>query len=156
MKVLEFARCTKEEVQARLDRAKERLEPEDYEFFEGITLSTQELLQLIVKKKISIKRLRQIIFGSKSEKTDKVLKGSKDGEDEAQAQGTGEPFDEAREPQEEKKKRKGHGRHGARDYPDAERIALPRPETGREDLLSGKYPIFFGIGGIDTFFDAVL
>jgi transposase len=91
-----------------------------------LALVTQEL----ESKQTSLERLRRLLFGPRTEKTDAVL-GARD----AEAAG------EAKTPASKPKKRKGHGRNGADDYPRAERIPVahaslapgdPCPESGCE------------------------
>src|SRR5690606_31662502 len=80
---------------------------------ETLALVTQEL----ESKQTSLARLRRLLFGPRTEKTDRVL-----GEDEDGAAADAAP--EAKRKKGEPNKRKGHGRNGADDYPRAERIAV--------------------------------
>ncbi len=85
-----------EEVKALLDRVKSTVSPEDYKIIEGMTDTLTLLSQAVTTKNTSIKRLLQMIFGSKTEKTKKTPK-KKD------SKGA-------------KKKKKGNGRNGADAY----------------------------------------
>jgi hypothetical protein len=75
-----------------------------------LALVTQEL----ESKQTSLERLRRLIFGPRTEKTRAVL-GERQKAQELSAERTAKP---------KPKKRKGHGRHGAADYPRAARVAV--------------------------------
>lgn len=90
--------------------AEGRLRKKDYEVL-GIVLKSWLWLSNAVREKtISIKELQKLIFGAKTEKTDKVLDRKRP--DKRKAAGSTE-------------KSKGHGRNGAAAYKDAERIFTP-------------------------------
>jgi len=97
------------EANALLERlAEEKLGPKDYEML-GIVLKSWLWLSGVVQDaKISIRELKKLIFGAKTEKTRKVLKQKT-----ANKQTT-----------KPKKKAKGHGRNGSDAYTGAERICL--------------------------------
>jgi hypothetical protein len=81
----------------------------------------------LLRKKISIARLKKLIFGSSTEKTEAVLGG--DTEEQASSPSAeGSPDQASADPDADDappKRRKGHGRNGADDYPGAERIPVP-------------------------------
>jgi transposase len=107
-----------EEVRRDLERIREALGEEVYERFSGIVETLLFLKRLLERKKLTIKRLRRIIFGSSSEKTKDVLP-------DAPGRGDAEAEDDGAEPKKPKKKRKGgRGRNGAADYPGAEKIEV--------------------------------
>ncbi len=70
-------------------------------------------------KRASLGRLRQMLFGVKTEKLSNLLGAAASG----QPEGTSSPAESSVSPGNEapKKKRKGHGRHSARDYTGANR-----------------------------------
>lgn len=70
----------------------------------------------------TLAKLRKLLFGPSSEKSEKVLKGQPN---DLEREDSGK-LAEAERPK--KKKPRGHGRLGARDYPGAERIEIPHPE----------------------------
>ena len=72
---------------------------------------------------ISIKRLRSIIFGAKTEKTKVVVKP----QGEESSVNSTEDGGVARRREQEKKKRKVHGRNGAKAYGGAYRIRVDHP-----------------------------
>jgi hypothetical protein len=54
-----------------LERLESRkLEPQDYELLEAILESWQYVCSSLEKKNVSVKRLKRLLFGSSSEKTD--------------------------------------------------------------------------------------
>ncbi len=97
------------------------------------TLQTFAFLQQELKSKgASIKRLRQIVFGSKTEKTEAVLGKS----DESAGASNGTPSADA-EAGGEKKKAKGHGRNGAAAYTGADRKPVPHPALKAGEECAG-------------------
>jgi transposase len=105
---------------ATLERAKAVLAPDDFELLQQ-TADTLAFLTLeIQSKKTSILRMRQWLFGAKTESSSRVLgrkgKKHKDGE---------------------KTKPAGHGRNGAAAYPGAEKVAVPHPTLRHGDRCPG-------------------
>ena len=92
-----------EEAIALLDRVKNSLAEDDYQVIKGLVDTHLLLDQAVTEKNSSIKRLLQMIFGHKTEKTKNIRNGS-----EKKTIGRG------------KKKSKGHGRNGADKYIGAE------------------------------------
>ncbi len=97
----------------------------------GVLNTLGRLTQELEKKRTSIHRLRNLLFGAKTEKTEAVLEQKKRQENDTSKRGAGG--------QEQKKKPKGHGRNGADAYPGAKRIEVSHgslnsadrcPETG--------------------------
>jgi transposase len=85
-----------------------------------------ELTGELEKRHTSIQRLRQLLFGAKTEKTGNVLPHPPSEQNTGpsttgDAQGPGEEADK------KKKTRPGHGRHGAEDYPGAEQVEVKHP-----------------------------
>ena len=126
-----------DELQAILQRAKTAIDDDEYEKLKAAVDTLVFLTNELEKKDISIKRLRQLIFGASTEKTSQVFNDAsqsegpaEDGEsaeagaDGAAAEGKGE--------KDEAKKRPGHGRNGAADYTGAERVRI-----AHESLQSG-------------------
>jgi hypothetical protein len=105
-----------------LERLESRkLEPQDYELLEGMLETWQYLCSSLEKKSFSVKRLKRLLFGSSSEKTDKLLKNTDKKSNEAgQTERNKSPPGGDKKP-----KRKGHGRNGAESYRAAERVQVP-------------------------------
>lgn len=104
--------------EARLDELSEKLltgelSAEDRRHLKVIVDTFRQLALQYQQAKTSVKRLLKIIFGSGTEKTDKVLKR------EPKTWSADEFSDKERKP-----KRKGHGRLGGEDYPGAEKVCV--------------------------------
>jgi len=92
-----------------LDRVKNSsLAQGDYEIIKGLVDTHMLLNQAVVEKSISVKRLLQMIFGHKTEKTKNIRNGSKKKLDSPKKQ----------------KKARGHGKNGANDYVGAETVQI--------------------------------
>lgn len=105
------------------------LEESDYLIIEGMIETVIFLSQALEEKDISIKRLMQMIFGASTESARNVLGkatqdvpgGRESNLQETSDSGVGEHGGE----NEQKNKRKGHGRNGAQIYTGAERAFVP-------------------------------
>lgn len=104
-----------DDIDELLERAKDAVSEDDYEKLEAIVNSLSYLTELVEDKKTTIKKLRELLFGQKSEKTDKVLDKEK-----RKYRNSGKASDGK-----EREKAKGHGRHGADAYTGAERVQVP-------------------------------
>jgi hypothetical protein len=98
------------------------LTEEQYEQLKGVLNTLGRLTQELEKKRTSIHRLRKLLFGSRSEKTEDVLKQNKHKNDDASRKDDSSRRDGSGKGQ--KKKRKGHGHNGADAYKGAERVKL--------------------------------
>ena len=110
-----------QEVGQILESVKAVLGEQEYEKLKAIVESHIEVLRQLNLKNITIARLRQICFGATGEKMGKVFPEQSKRPDDDPAQG---PQPGATE-QQPKKKRKGHGRNAAADYPGARRTWVP-------------------------------
>lgn len=101
---------------ATLERAKTVLSPDDYELIQQTADTLAFLTREIESKNTSLLRMRQWLFGAKTESSSRVLgkKGKK------QRDG-------------EKAIRAGHGRNGAPAYPGAEKVAVLHPTLHHGD-----------------------
>ena len=122
-KVLEL---TAEERQAFLGRVRPGcvIGEQDYQFIEGIIVGLPDVLALIDHRGMTINRLRQLVFGARTEKTAIVCSAPAT---------TGEVAKPASPPP-PKHRRKGHGRHGTGAYPGAQRVRVSHPEFHARDL----------------------
>ena len=156
-----------ERVAQLLEHAKCVLSEEDYEVLENIVKSFAYLTARLEEKRASVRQLRKLLFGFKSEKLRKVLEGLQEREGkreestgteggaaaEAEASASGAAKDAALTDEGlvaeggEKEKPKGHGRNGADAYQGAERTEVehetlkpgaPCPEPG----CTGKVYLF--------------
>jgi len=104
--------------ESRLDELSEKLETgnlseEDRRSLKALVDTFRELALQYQQAKTSVKRLLKIIFGSGTEKTDKVLNRPAKTKPETESGS-----------KEGKPKRKGHGRLGVDDYPGAEKVCV--------------------------------
>jgi len=101
---------------AIVERAKSApLSAEDCATLQGLFATLAFLQQALKEKGMSVQRLQQMLFGSKSEATAKVV-------------GKTEVKDEKAEKKEDgEEKKKGHGRNGVAAYSGAEKVKVPHP-----------------------------
>lgn len=116
------------------------------------------VVQLLQLKRISIARLKKFVFGARTEKTEALLGNAAPAATSAGADGPGGVGDaggagdadadadtnagqgkgaEDAAPGAPPKRRKGHGRNGADDFPGAERVAVPHPALQAGDDCPG-------------------
>lgn len=134
------------ELETILDRAREgTLDEEGYEKLKAALSTLGYLTELIGDKDTTISRLRKMLFGSGTEKSRKVLEALKKASD------FKENADSANTEKKDKKKRKGHGRNGARSYTGAKKIKIRHeslkpgavcPECGKGKVYHGKVPAY--------------
>ena len=111
MKMPERIDMRAEELDALVERVKSgSLEEGDSQIVESMAETIKVLSSAMDDKNMSIKRLRRIIFGAQTEKTENVLRK---GTSVKRSAGGGK-----------KKKAKGHGRNGADAYTGAERVIV--------------------------------
>lgn len=125
-----------EEIAQLLERAKPALVPEDFALLEKIVQSFLHVLGLLEEKGTTIQRLRSLLFGSKTEKLEKIFpevaeaKAAEVAEAASQtpgaqaSEGGGEQKSDVPPEEKEKGKAKGHGRNGAEEYTGAEHIHI--------------------------------
>lgn len=114
-----------EDLEDIFERARSQpLSAEDHGNLKASVETLGYLTHELEAKRVAVGRLKKLLFGSKSEKTDEVFGDS--GEEETPEGSAGDVRD-ADTSSEEKKKRKGHGRNGAQEYEGAERIEVPHP-----------------------------
>ncbi len=115
-------------------RAQEVFDPKEAELIAKVFESYEYLTDLIQQKNMSIGRLQKMLFGAKTEKTDKVrgdsAKPQGDSGEENEKRST-EDSDEAAT--EGKPPPQGHGRNGADAYQGAERIEVPHASLAPGD-----------------------
>ena len=88
--------------------------------------SHSELLNLLKNKDISLARLRKMLFGASTEKTKDVLADDAESDSGPTASEQDDAADSTEATEDEPAKRpRGHGRHGAKDYPGAHKVSVP-------------------------------
>ncbi len=114
-----------ETLEAILEQARSTpLSEAHYQQLKGVLNTLGRLTQELEKKRTSISRLRNLLFGPQSEKTADVLKNKKQQANDTSKAGASRKG--------KKKKRKGHGRNGAETYTGAKRV-----EVAHESLKPG-------------------
>ena len=109
------------ELESILERAKTALSEEEYAKLHAAMETLIYLTQELEKKRVSVQRLKQLLFGATTEKTQKVMdkildkagKENNSGDDAAEGKDA-----EARQ------KAKGHGRNGAAAYTGADKVCV--------------------------------
>lgn len=118
-KMPERIEIDKDEMDAIVERAKTVLSDDDYKKIRAALETLLFLTQELEKKRVSVDRLKRMLFGAETEKTVQVLRKILDDKKAETAAKTGETAEPPGE------KPKGHGRNGADDYIGAERIRIP-------------------------------
>jgi len=114
----------RERVEAR------KLLPSDYSLIVAILQVFHFLCRALADKDLSIRRLRRMLFGASTEKTRSIIKP----EEEATREGKRPPHMDKDPSSKPSEKRKGHGRNGANQYPDAKRIRIPLADLKHGDV----------------------
>jgi hypothetical protein len=136
--IIEVDSSRLEEVLARAEQA---LRPEDVALIRAVVEAYRYVVDLVEDKNTSIGRLRQLLFGSHTEKTKAVLGRKADLRDAPAAKGaaadpesvSGEVDIDGSNGTDEAPARKGHGRNGAGAYRGAGRIDVPHPSLKAGD-----------------------
>lgn len=108
-----------QELESLIERVREkRLLDEDYPKLEALGTTIAYLSQVVNDKSVSIQRLLKMLFGAKTEKTEKVT-------------GKGKATEKDK-PQKAKKKKPGHGRNGTPKYTGAEKVLVSHELTHKD------------------------
>jgi len=120
-----------DELEAILRRAEaKQLNDEDYEIIQALFKSYVHLTDLLKDKNTSIARLRKMLFGASTEKTEAVIASGTDseaatsGEEGERTESAGESLLETAPENDPPAPVKGHGRNGADAYEGAEKIRV--------------------------------
>lgn len=114
------------ELEAIIERTRGTLSDAEREKLKAAVEALGQLVGLVEDKNTSIQKLRQILFGARTEKTQKVL----------EAVGGSEGGGGGKEKQ-PKEKAKGHGRNGAAAYRGAERVKIEHESLKAGDCCPG-------------------
>ena len=136
----EIVEVDSRQVDEVLRRVEQALDPKDAELIRAVFRSYAFVTDLVEDKNTSIRRLRQLFFGKRTEKTDAVV-GRQDAKPDAAPSGSvaPEPESPAREPdrgassESDTQTAPGHGRNGAAAYRGAERIDVLHPSLAAGD-----------------------
>jgi transposase len=121
----EIIEVTREQLDIIFQQAQTRmLEPEELKLLQAICSIYFFVLAQLTQTKVTLDRLRKMLFGAKTEKSDQLFPQDQES---TPAEETNKPLDagETEDPSNQKKKRRGHGRHGAADYTGATKIRVP-------------------------------
>ena len=143
----EVVELSDEQVEALLDKASAALTPEETGQLRQMVETLRYITGELDKKRVSIKRLKAMLFGPSSEKTrspalEKLIKNALQGndpssqQDDTSANDNRPPSlasDDAPQDSEPKPKRPGHGRLGAQDYQGAQREHVTHPTIKPKD-----------------------
>ena len=113
------------ELEAILDRVKAALSEEEYEKIHGALETLLFLTQELEKKRVSIQRIKDMLFGATTEKTKKVLDRLLEEASGTEQESSGDEQTGNGGREGEKEKRKGHGRNGADAYTGGEKVHVP-------------------------------
>jgi hypothetical protein len=127
----EIIEVNSQQMEELLDRAASNtLREEDTELIRQIFDSYVQFFQIVGDKNTTIARLRKLLFGASSEKTEKVV-GDTEGPQEPNASArddaSGEHADPNDNAESDEGSSSGHGRYGADDYPGADQVEVPHP-----------------------------
>ena len=125
-----------EQLNAIVERTRSALSTQEHATLEAAVDTLARLTEELETKTTTLERVRRLIFGPSSERTDTVLgKDSPEGapppDTGTDPGGAGEATAGGDTPA--KKPRKGHGRNGAEDYPRAPRIPVAHPTLKHGD-----------------------
>ena len=135
---LELVEVDSDRLEEVLRRAEQSLDEKDAALIRAVFESYAYVTELVEDKNTSIRRLRQLFFGSRTEKTEAVV-GPKTGTSEATASPDAAAETESAagegttDVSEAAAASKGHGRNGAEAYRGAERIDVPHPSLRAGD-----------------------
>lgn len=131
----EIIEVNSQKIEELLDRAASNtFRDEDTELMRQFFESYAGFFQMVGDKNTTIARLRKMMFGSTSEKSKDVLGDDKDpsspppGDD-----ATDGPTDSVETDEEDSESPSGHGKHGADDYPGAEKVQVNHPTLAAGD-----------------------
>jgi transposase len=124
-------------VEELLRRAEEQaFDAEDYQTIRLLVESYAHLTSMVGDKNTTIARLRKLLFGDRSEKTEKVVGDKKDSaapSTTAASDGRGEHADPNDNGAADKPSSPGHGRYSADDYPGAHQVEVTHPKLSAGD-----------------------
>ena len=124
MKTLPWIEVEMSDLEEILARSRSVLSDDDHGKLTAAVETLGWLTHELEAKRVSVARLKKLLFGQTSEKTEDVLAQDEqaEGADDGSADSKGE-----KQPEGGKKDRKGHGRNGANEYEGAERVKVPHP-----------------------------
>lgn len=107
------------ELEGILEHAKTALSEAEYDKLHAAIETLIYLTQELEKNRVSVQRLKHLLFGTTTEKTQKVMEKILDEAEKESNSGDDKKDTEARQ------KAKGHGRNGAEAYTGADKVCVP-------------------------------
>ena len=114
-----------QELEAMVERVKGALSDADLVLLQGVVQTLALLTRELEKKKVSVQRLKQLLFGACTETTRKVMEKVLEGVGQGQATAADAGGTAGGTEPGPKEKAKGHGRNGADAYRGAKRVRVP-------------------------------
>lgn len=148
----EVRKVSVEEYSMALEMVKDVIPKEVYEIFEGALNTLGLITEKLEDDKVKLKQLLKQLFGTKSEKSSKVLSSRQDWqkeEQEVKAKNITEASPKKNKPSKSGEKRKGHGQNGVEKYTGAQQVEIKHenlesgctcPECGRGKIYDTKKP----------------
>jgi transposase len=134
---LELVEVDSEELEDVLRRVEQALDEKDSTLVRRVFESYAYVTELVEDKDTSIRRLRQLLFGARTETTNSVVGQKTKTPDAAPPRNAAADADSAGNPgdsdESDTTAAKGHGRNGAAAYRGAERINVPHPSLRAGD-----------------------
>jgi len=121
---------------AIVEQVRSALTEEEHEILKGAVDTLAEVTAELERKGVSIRRLRNLLFGASTEKTAKVLgngAASKDEDDTGKGSSEDGSGGTSSGGKQKKDKRKGHGRNGADAYHGAQRVTVAHASLNHGD-----------------------
>ena len=124
-KIIQLEANEVDDLQQRI--AARQLSERDYDLVAAIVAAYRFVVNLLTRKKLTIARLKKLVFGARTETTEAVLGRAAEGaaSEPGRDASRGEPSADAPASGSRPKRRKGHGRLGADAYTGVERICVP-------------------------------
>jgi transposase len=110
------------ELEAILEHARTSLSEDEYDKLHAAMETLIYLTQELEKNRVSVQRLKKLLFGATTEKTQKVMEKLLDQAEKENNSGDEGAKNKASEAQ---KKAKGHGRNGVEAYTGADKVCVP-------------------------------
>ena len=114
--------------------ANNTLRKEDTELMQNIFQSYSQFFEIVRDKNSSIARLRKMMFGASTEKTDNVVGETEEPNDAADGESEEPPDSEGDKDDKDKPRPPGHGRRGADDYVGGQQVEVSHPTFTAGDV----------------------
>ena len=130
---IEFIDMNREQLHQLVERARASLSEEEYRKLKAVVEALSYLTDLVADQQTTIQDLRELLFPASTEKTEAVLK-------KAGVEGTSKSLAEKQstsKARERKQEAPGHGRNGAGDYRNPQRVPVSHASLKHGDRCPG-------------------